>query len=511
MKKNFLVLLGMVLGTAGTSVFGQHDSIPPFVRDSLDIYVERALNEWQIPGMAVCIVKNGQVVVMKGYGKKELGGQDRVDENTLFMIGSNTKAFTATALCLLDKEKVLSLDDKVTKWIPEFRLENKAAGEQAIIRDLLCHRLGFKTFQGDFTYWTSNLSRKEVIEKMGHIKAVYPFRTTWGYTNAAFLTAGEIIPKATGKQWEDFIREKIFVPLGMTGTLALSRDIPNAANKSAPHTMAEGKLEKIPYCDIDNLACAGSISSSVSDMSKWVLMQLNYGNYNNQQIIPQSVIAEIKKPNSIIGEGNFLYNEGHFSLYGLGLQLQEYQGRIIVSHTGGVNGFVSGVTMLPEEKLGIIVLTNTDQNDFFEALKWEILDAYLKLPYRNYSKVYLNFYNTQKKEEEKKEKILRDSVALHLKTSLPLIAYTGNYSNEVYGKMSVISEKGELRMKFSHHPNMYAKLEPLGGNRFYARFTDPEFSKAVFPFAVENGMVNSVTVKVADFIEYTPYEFLKTP
>jgi hypothetical protein len=123
----------------------------------------------------------------------------------------------------------------------------------------------------------------------------------------------------------------------------------------------------------------------------------------------------------------------------------------------------------------------------------------------------LNFYNTQKKEEQKKEKILRDSVTLKLKTSLPLIAYTGNYSNGVYGNMSVVSEKGELRMKFSHHPNMYAKLESLGGNRFYASFTDPEFSKAVFPFAVENGKVNSVTVKVADFIEYTPYEFIKTP
>jgi CubicO group peptidase (beta-lactamase class C family) len=511
MKKNFLVLSGLLLVEGAKAVFGQQDSIPPFVRDSLDSYVERAMNEWQIPGMAVCIVKNGKVVLMKGYGKKELGGTDKVDENTLFMIGSNTKAFTATALCLLEHDKVLSLDDKVTRWIPEFRLENKAAGEQAIIRDLLCHRIGFKTFQGDFTYWTSNLSRKEVIEKMGHIKAVYPFRTVWGYTNAAFLTAGEIIPKATGKQWEDFIREKIFTPLGMTGTLALSRDLPNAANKSAPHTLAEGRLEKIPYCEIDNLASAGSISSSVNDMSKWVLMQLNNGKYNNQQIIPQSVIEETRKPNSIIGEGNFLYNEGHFSLYGLGLVLEEYQGRKIVSHDGGVNGFVSSVTMLPEEKLGIIVLTNTDQNDLFEALKWEIMDAYLKLPYRNYSKVFLNFYNNHKKEEEKQDKILRDSAALHLKTSLPLNAYTGNYSNEVYGNMAVVLEKNELRMKFSHHPNMYARLESLGGNRFYASFTDPEFSKAVFPFAVENGKVNSVTVKVADFVEYTPYQFSKMP
>ena len=170
--------------------------------------MNRALTDWQIPGIAVCIVKNGKVVIMKGYGVKDYDTKEKVDENTLFMIGSNTKAFTATALAMLDADKKLSLDDNVTKWIPEFKLDNKAAGEQAIIRDLLCHRIGFRTFQGDFTYWTSDLTRKEVIEKMSHIKATYPFRTTWGYTNAAFVTAGEIIPKAYGHAMGGFYKIK---------------------------------------------------------------------------------------------------------------------------------------------------------------------------------------------------------------------------------------------------------------------------------------------------------------
>src|SRR6185369_15513876 len=195
-----------------------------------------------IPGIAVCVVKNGKVVVMKGYGVKDYDANEKVDENTLFMIGSNTKAFTATAIAMLDADKKLSLEDNVTKWIPEFKLENKMAGEQAIIRDLLCHRIGFRTFQGDFTYWTSNLTRAEVIEKMSHIKAVYPFRTKWAYTNAAFLTAGEIIPQASGLQWETYLTEKIFKPLGMNRTLALSKDLPAATNKCAPYTTAEGKL-----------------------------------------------------------------------------------------------------------------------------------------------------------------------------------------------------------------------------------------------------------------------------
>ncbi|MFI5154404.1 MAG: serine hydrolase [Chitinophagales bacterium] len=480
-----------------------------FIRDSLDNYIEKGMADWQIPGLAVCIIKDGQILLMKGYGTKELGGTDKVDTNTLFMIGSNTKAFTATSMVLLDYEKKLSLDDKVTKWIPSFKLENKAAGEQAIIRDLLCHRIGFMTFQGDFTYWTSNLTRNQVIEKMGHIKAVYPFRTRYGYTNAAFLTAGQIIPEVTGMSWEDFIRKRFFAPLGMTGSLALSKEILNAGNKAVPHTLADGQLIKIPYNDIDNLAPAGSISSSASDLSKWIRCQLNDGKWNGQQVFPAAVIAETRKPHTIVGDYPPQFNEGHFESYGLGFFLEEYMGRKIVSHTGGVDGFVTSITMVPEEKLGIIVLSNTDQNYLFEELKWEILDAMLGLPYRNYSGVALKTFKERSNKDEMENKAKMDTVAMRLKTNLPLPAYEGNYANDVYGNMKVVTEDGELRMKFSHHPNMYAKLLSLGGDRFYAVFTDPEFSKATFPFTIQNQKVISVTVKVADFVEYTPYEFKK--
>ena len=465
--------------------------------------------DWEIPGLSVCIIKNNKVVLMKGYGVKELGGNDKVDENTLFMIGSNTKAFTGTAIAMLDAENKLSLDGKVTKWIPQFKLENKAAGEQAIVRDLLCHRLGFRTFQGDFTYWTSNLSRKEVIGKMGHIKAVYPFRTTWGYTNAGFVAAGEIIPVVTGKQWEDYIKEKIFVPLGMNNTIALSKDLPAAANKAAPYTLDHGKIAKIPYCLIDNLSAAGSISSSANDMSKWVMMQLNNGKFEGKEIVPLKAIQSTRYPSSIIGNGGTIYNKNNFTLYGLGLELQDYENRKIVSHTGGVNGYVSSVTMVPSEKLGIVVLTNTDQNAFYEALKWEILDAYLGLPYRDYSKVYMGFMKPRRLGEEKEKKLKTDSVALMPKPELPLAAYTGDYTNDVYGKMKVVMENKELHMRFEHHPAMYATLSALGGNRFYCVFSDPEFGTAVFPFKVNNGKVTGITVKVADFVEYTPYEFVK--
>jgi CubicO group peptidase (beta-lactamase class C family) len=310
-------------------------------------------------------------------------------------------------------------------------------------------------------------------------------------------------------QWEDFMKQKIFTPLGMNRTLALTRDFPNATNKCSAHTIADGQLVKIPFCQIDNLAAAGSIGSSVSDMSHWVIAQLNKGKYNEQQVIPAAAIAQTWLPHSILGNGGHIFNTGHFSLYGLGWFLEEYCGKKIVSHTGGVNGFVTSVTLLPEEKLGIVVLTNTDQNSFYEALKWEIADAYLGKPYRNYSKTYLDFYNQQKKGTQTTEKKMGDSVALRLKPALALSNYTGTYFNDVYGTMNVVQEEGELKMKFSHHPQMYASLKAIGGNRFYGIFTDPEFSKAVFPFLVKDGKVTGVTVKVADFIEYGAYEFKK--
>ena len=505
MKKLFLFLL-VIISLHG---FSQNDTLPSFIKDSLDNYVNKALADWQIPGAAVCVVKNGKVVVMKGYGVKELNGTDKVDENTLFMIGSNTKAFTATAIAMLDAEKKLSLDDKVQKWLPDFKLYDPWVTKEATIRDLLCHRLGFETFQGDFMYFDSDLSTAEVREKMGKLKPLYGFRSKWGYTNSAFMTAGEIIPKVTGKTWADFVTDNIFKPLGMNNTLALSKDIQSAQNKCSAHTVVMGELQKIPYGNIDNLAPAGSISSSVNDMSKWVMMQLNNGKLNTKEIVPTSAIGQTRTPQSILGNGGHMFNKAHFSLYGLGWFLEEYAGRKIVAHTGGVNGFVTSVCLVPEEKLGIIVLTNTDANNFYEALRNEIEDAYLGLPYRNYSNAYLNYQHADEKEQMKQWNALKDSIALLPKTDLPLTAYAGNYVHDVYGKMDIKIENGKLIMRFEHHKGRYGTLEALGGNRFFCTYSDPLYGRKKLEFTVANKKVKSLTVRVADFVEFTPYEFKK--
>ena len=446
---------------------------------------------------------------MKGYGIKEVGTNNKVDENTLFMIGSNTKAFTATALAMLQDSKKLSLDDKVQKWLPDFKLYDPWVTKETNIRDLLCHRLGFETFQGDFMFFDSDLTAAQVREKFGKVKPMYSFRSKWGYCNAAFMTAGEIIPKVTGQSWAEFLKENIFVPLGMNNTIALSKDISSASNKSSAHTVVLDELKKIPYGRIDNLAAAGSISSSVNDMSKWVMMQLDNGNLDNKEIINYIVISETRIPHSILGNGGHMFNKAHFSLYALGWFLEEYNGRKIVAHTGGVNGFVTSVAIIPEEKLGIIVLTNTDANNFYEALRNEIQDAYLGLPYRNYSQVFLQQQKRNDAEMQKQLKAKRDTIGNHPPTALTLKEYTGNYEHEVYGKMTIVLENDKLIIRFEHHKGRYGTLEALGGNRFFCTYSDPLYGRKVLTFTVENNKVKSITVRVADFVEFTPYEFYK--
>ena len=482
---------------------------PSFVKDSLDSYVEKALRDWNLPGLAICIVKDGEVI-MKGYGVKESGKPDKVDENTLFMIGSNTKAMTGTALAMLHDKKKLSLDDKVVKWLPDFKMKDAWTTKELNLRDLLSHRIGMETFQGDFMYWTSSLSDKQSIEKFGKLTPVYSFRGKWGYTNAAFVVAGEVINAVTGKTWASFLTDSIFKPLGMDRTIALSKDFPVATNKAAAHTFDhEQQLIVIPYCNIDNLAPAGSVGSSVNDMSKWVKALLNNGRLNDKQVISNNAIFQTRLPHSIIGNGGHPYNKMNFNLYGLGWVLNDYNGKRLISHTGGVNGFVTSVTLIPEEKLGIVVLTNSDQNGLFEAVKWEIMDAYLKLPFRDYAGIYATNHKQQLHTEKDLWKKKFDTVAMRKATSLPLTVYAGQYNHEVYGWLKVNAASDHLTITFEHHPKLQGKLEPLGGDRFVCTYNDPVFGRKVIPFTIENGKVKSLTLRVADFVEFTPYEFYK--
>jgi len=505
--KSYLLLAVLFIGVE-LSLFSQGDT-PGFIKDSLETYINRALNDWNIPGIAVAIVKEGKLVLAKGFGKQSMMRTDKVDENTLFMIGSNTKAFTATILSCLQYEKKCSLNDKVVKWLPDFSMRDPWVSRELNLTDILCHRIGMETFQGDFMYWTSDLTKAEVIKKFGGLTPLYGFRTKWGYTNAGFVIAGECIQKISGESWESNIKDRIFDPLKMSRTITVSTEIEKQRNIAAPHTLVFDTLKLIPYPNIENLAPAGSVSSSVSDMSHWLICQLDSGRYDGKLVIPFSVIQETRKPQSIIGNSYSSFNRTHYSLYGLGWELTDYESREIVSHTGGVNGFVTSVTLLPEERLGVVVLTNADQNYFYEALKWEILDAYLNLPYRNYSKLFMGYYKRNSERELSNYRTQKDTVLMHRKESTDLKKFAGHYIHPIYGYIDISLKNNQLKITFEHHPDLTGILEYLGGNRFLCTYNDPEFGIKALPFKIENNQVKSFQLRVADWIDFADYEFVK--
>ncbi|MBA3901816.1 MAG: beta-lactamase family protein, partial [Bacteroidetes bacterium] len=275
------LLFAIALLLFQTAAFAQKS--PDFISDSLDAYIMKGLEGWNIPGVAVCIVKDGKVVLSKGYGLKELGAKDKVDEHTLFMIASNTKAMTGTIMAMLEQEKKCSMDDAVSKWYPFFKMKDPTLVHKVNLTDIVTHRMGMETFQGDFMYIDSDLNTKQVIEKMGQLKPIYDFRSKWGYCNAGYALAGECILNISGKSWEDNMREKLFQPLGMDRTLVFASELKSAKNKATAHTNENGILRKIPYGEMDAMAPAGSVCSSVHDLSRYMIALLDSGRIDGKE------------------------------------------------------------------------------------------------------------------------------------------------------------------------------------------------------------------------------------
>jgi CubicO group peptidase (beta-lactamase class C family) len=483
---------------------------PAFIKDSLDLYIEREMKRWQVPGLAIAIVKDGQVVISKGYGRKQFDKPEKVDEYTLFQIASNSKAFTGTALAMLHEEKRVLLDEKVTAYLPWFKLENPDFTKMCTVRDLLCHRIGLQTFQGDFLNWGSTLSRKQIIEKLSLTPAVYPFRHTYGYCNAAYITAGEIIPAITDTTWDDFLQYRIFKPLGFTHTNSSYHAMLNDKNACIPHTLNRNKLTTMPLANIDNMGASAAINSCVADMSKWLLMQLNHGNFNGKQIVSANALKETRKSASIVGDANGgLFKSRHFITYGLGWRIYDYEARRVFEHSGGANGFVTKTEFIPEEHLGVIVYTNSDANSLYDALCKQVIEAYLNMSYRNLSLMYYE-RGEANRSDELKTTLIRDSLLkLQNKPTLPLVEFTGTYNNTFYGKAWIRLEKDLLKLYLENHPKNVGTIQHLMNNEFICTFSDITCGVEPIIFKIENNKIKAVTIKVNDFIDYLGYEFLK--
>ena len=481
-----------------------------FVRDSLASYVQRGLRLWNIPGLAVTVVKDGQVVVSQGFGVKAVGKPEPVDGNTLFLIASNSKLFTGTAISQLVEEKKLKLDDPVRQYLPDFRLYDSVSTRLVTIRDVLGHRMGTKTFQGDFTFWNSNLSRAEILQKVRYLKPTGLFRQSYGYSNYGFLAAGEIIPVATGgTTWQDFVQQRLLTPLDMANTYPLSAGASQRANIALPYTTAFGPLTRVPFDEVDNFGPAASLVSSVNDLGHWLRFQLDSGKYNGQRIMPWATLRRTREGNTLVGAGKSAIYPSHFRTYGLGLFSADYNARQIFWHTGGANGFVTNVCFVPEEGLGLAVLTNQDNQSFFEALRYQLLDAYLGVPYVDRSRQLYAFAKTGNAETAKNTVGLAARVAKKTKPTRSLKDYAGTYQHPVYGTITVEPKGKQLLVRFSHHPALTTTLDYMDGDTFRSTFSNAAYG--VFPaaFAVENGQVKTLEIRMNDGLEQDPYVFSK--
>jgi CubicO group peptidase (beta-lactamase class C family) len=458
----------------------------------LDAYVTRAMKTFDVPGISVAIVKDGKVVLAKGYGVRKQGETTPVDENTLFGIGSNTKAFTAAAIATLVDEGKLDWDDPVYERLRGFEMYDPYVSKELRIRDLLCHRSGLGLGEGDLMFWPqTTFTRDEVVYRVRFLKPATSFRSHYAYNNLMFVTAGQVVAENTGKSWDDYVREKILLPLGMNSTNTSVNTFKPGANWAYPHSKIDGKLQPIPFEGLDNAAAAGSINSSVRDMSKWMILQLNRGKIpgtetrifsekSSQTMWAQQTVIPVNEA----GPEELKALKPSLSGYGLGWGLRDYKGRKLVSHSGGVAGFVTRVLLVPQENLGVVILTNAEEVFAFESILYHILDSYLGGSTQDYTAAFKSVDDKQKADADETMKKASAARAADSKPSLPLEKYVGEYGDPWYGKMTITQESTGLVLTLARTSKGVADLQPWQYDTFKAHWRDRTVEDAFLTFAL---------------------------
>lgn len=454
MRTRSLTLLGrfVPLLLLATPVAAQQAD--PF--KSLDAYVEKARQDWGIAGMAVAIVRHDSVVYARGFGLRDVNKPEKVDERTVFAIGSNSKSFTAVSLGMLQDEGKLTIDDRALLYLPEYALSDPYIARELTLRDLMSHRTGY--FRGDAVWMGSGFSRDEILRRALYQPRSTSFRSTFGYNNLNWLAAGQVVGKVSGMTWDAFVARRIFAPLGMTATVTSTNDLPAGGDVATPHAMVDGKPVAIKYRNIDNVGPAGSIMSNVVDMAQYVRMHLRDGVYRGTRLISQKYHDEMVTPQMIASSGrDSLLPMVHFDTYGLGLWLRDWYGKKLVSHGGGIDGMLSQMAWVPEADVGVVVLTNTDGQTLQNALTYRIIDQLIGAPARDWSGLYL----AQARQHQRREDSVRTSLAAArltgTKPSVSLDQYVGTYNHPFYGELRIERDGDGLVLKRS--AEQWGKME----------------------------------------------------
>ena len=446
------------------SASAQKKNANPFATQltTLEAKMNEGLAKYNVPGGAIAIVYNNEIILSKGFGLKDAATKEPVTENSSFAIASNSKAFTSAALATCVDRGLLKWDDKVQDFLPELKLYDPYVSANLTVRDLLSHRQGFETFAGDLIWYGTNHSRAEILRRWQFVEPKYGFRTTYGYSNIAFLAAGQIVEKVTGKTWDEFVKNEFFIPLGMKNANTSITAFQPGADIASPHNTVKGKNIPIPYVNWDNIGPAGSINACVNELSQWMMLQLNKGTLGGKKYWDEKRTYEmweynINKPVSKWQRENM--PSRHANGYGMGWELMEYGGHKIVSHGGGYDGMISKTILIPDMNLGFVILTNSN-NSLPSAMGFEFLDLFLGVTGSK------NWVIEFAPKEEEPQLATATNVENFAWTTPVKSEIDGIYRSDMYGDVEVIKNGEFYKIDFKPTELFKGNLSHIDNNVF---------------------------------------------
>ena len=484
----------------------------PLKRLDVDRLVERTMAAFEVPGIAVGVVKDGRLVYAKGFGVRETGKPGKVDPDTLFQIASNTKAFTAAALAILVDEGKIHWDDRVIDYLPQFRLYDPWVTREFTIRDLLTHRSGLGLGAGDLLFFPqTDFTRQDVLNALRHLKPVTSFRSQFAYDNNLYIVAGEIIPAVTGKSWEDFVTERILAPLHMAPCVATSERLTDRRNVATPHSPVEGRVTPVVPDNITIGAAAGGIQCNVTGLAKWHATQLAHGTApDGLQLFSKEQGAEMWSPQTLEPplDKRAELTRTHFGAYALGWSVEDFNGYKRVSHAGGLQGMVTYQSLIPELNLGVIVLTNAEDGYALFAIAMQITEAYTGGTARDWVDV-LKARKAERTRAQAASDAKRAPPAASAQdlAALNLQPYEGRYVDAWRGEATVSRGAAGLELTFSHTTKLSGPLTPIRPNLFVVHWRERSLNADAYVRFSEgfDGQVTGFTMEAVS--ESTDFSF----
>jgi len=477
LKDLVLGVVGIGLAIAACTAGAATATAPkPMTPAQIDVLVNQAMQAFHVPGISVGIVKDGKLIFARGYGVRTVGSNDPVDADTVFAIGSNTKAFTTAALSILVDEGKLHWEDKVIDLLPGFQLMDPWVTREFTVRDLLTHRSGLGLGAGDLMFVPeTDFSRAEVIHALRYLKPVTSFRSEFAYDNLLYMVAGELIPAVTGQSWEHFVDTRLIGPLGMTGCASGPEALPASVKLASPHSLIDGVVRTVKPLDLKVAAPAGAIHCNISGMARWVSTQLAGGKMpDGGQLFSAARHEEMWTPQTLIpiGGPRAAMTRTHFEAYALGWGLNDFYGYERVSHNGGVLGMVTHVSLMPELGLGVVVLTNQEDPGPLMTIADQILESYATSERHDWvalTKAYLDQAAASLLASEAQQ---TPKVAEVQPDAATRATYVGAYADAWRGVATVSESDGALRLTFSRTKGLTGKMVAVGPELFIVNWDD---------------------------------------